>query len=209
MQPQFRLSRVAQAAESIAEADVVGSRISREQQWGLAPLHGALACARPGFLLQGPFGRANFPGWLGRNSTNIKRARLLRECASHMQLHASGDKAEVRQAYIPALRSKLLKPLLERGNDGIPDVLAALDEVSRESPSRVRPLASDSAWRPVLPAVQPFERRLRHHHGARAVVWCRRAPRPNQLVQWRLSSTRRATALAASQRRALRPFLPP
>jgi len=128
MQPQFRLSRVAQAAESIAEADVVGSRISREQQWGLAPLHGALACARPGFLLQGPFGRANFPSWLGRNSTNTKRARLLRECASHMQLHASGDKAEVRQAYVPALRSKLLKPLLERGNDGIPDVLAALDE---------------------------------------------------------------------------------
>jgi len=37
------------AAESIAEGDVVGSRISRTQQWGLAPLQGVLACAKPGW----------------------------------------------------------------------------------------------------------------------------------------------------------------
>ena len=28
-----------------------------EQQWGLAPLHGVLSCARPGAMLAGPFGR--------------------------------------------------------------------------------------------------------------------------------------------------------
>ena len=28
-----------------------------DQQWSLAPLHGVLACARPGYLLAGPLGR--------------------------------------------------------------------------------------------------------------------------------------------------------
>ena len=40
-----------------------------------------------------------------------------------MQAQASGDKAEIRQAYVPALRTQLLKPLLERGSDAIPEVL--------------------------------------------------------------------------------------
>ena len=39
-----------------------------------------------------------------------------------MQAQASGDKAEIRQAYVPALRTQLLKPLLERGSDAIPEV---------------------------------------------------------------------------------------
>ena len=35
----------------------VGCRIMSDQQWSLAPLHGVLACARPGYLLAGPLGR--------------------------------------------------------------------------------------------------------------------------------------------------------
>jgi replication factor C subunit 1 len=80
-----RMSRIADAAQSIVEADVVGCRIMSDQQWSLAPLHGVLACARPGFLLSGPMGRPGFPSWLGRNSTGTKRARLLREVSGHMQ----------------------------------------------------------------------------------------------------------------------------
>ena len=110
------------------QADVVGCRIMSDQQWSLAPLHGVLACARPGFLLAGPLGRPGFPSWLGRNSTGTKRMRLLRELGGHMQVHASGDKAEIRQAYVPALRHTLLAPLLARGSDGIADVIALLDE---------------------------------------------------------------------------------
>ena len=79
-------------------------------------------------MLAGPFGRPGFPSWLGRNSTLTKRSRLLRELGGHMQAQASGDKAEIRQAYVPALRTQLLKPLLERGGDAIPEVIAMLDE---------------------------------------------------------------------------------
>ena len=63
----------------------VGCRIMSDQQWSLAPLHGVLACARPGFMLAGPLGRPGFPSWLGKNSTMTKRARLLREFGGHMQ----------------------------------------------------------------------------------------------------------------------------
>jgi hypothetical protein len=48
LQQLQQLNRVAAAAESIADADIVGSRIGREQQWSLAPLAGVLACAKPG-----------------------------------------------------------------------------------------------------------------------------------------------------------------
>ena len=121
------LSRIVMASEAIAESDVVGKRISSEQQWSLAPLHGIMSCCAPGFFAQGTIGRVNFPAWLGRNSTSTKRQRLLRECTSHMQAQISGSKEEVRQSYVPALREALLRPLRDRGADGIPEVLELLD----------------------------------------------------------------------------------
>ncbi|EOD33929.1 putative clamp loader replication factor C subunit 1 [Emiliania huxleyi CCMP1516] len=125
------LNRMASAAESIAESDVVGSRIVREQQWTLSPLQGVLACARPGFFAAGGItSQARFPAFLGRFSTANKRQRLLRECASHMQAQASASKAEVRCSYVPALRSALVRPLKTSGSDGIEATLALLDEYS-------------------------------------------------------------------------------
>lgn len=124
------LERIAMASEAIVNADVVGKRISSEQQWALAPLHGILSCCAPGFYAQGSLGRVNFPSWLGRNSTSIKRHRLLRECTSHMQAQVSGSKGEVRVSYVPALRDLLLTPLLDGGADGIPRVLEIMDKYS-------------------------------------------------------------------------------
>ena len=73
------LHRATLASEFIACSDVVGARILKEQQWGLAPLHGALSCLAPGYMMQGNLGRLQFPQWLGRNSTgNSKRQRPLR-----------------------------------------------------------------------------------------------------------------------------------
>ena len=90
------LIATAQAADFIAIADVVSARVSSQQQWSLAPLHGALSCLAPGACVQGNISRLQFPVWLGRNSTNTKRWRLLGECATHMQvgsgaLHASAQ----------------------------------------------------------------------------------------------------------------------
>jgi hypothetical protein len=83
------LHRATLASDFIACSDVVGARILKEQQWGLAPLHGALSCLAPGYMMQGNLGRLQFPQWLGRNSTgNSKRQRTLTRsahasCAHH------------------------------------------------------------------------------------------------------------------------------
>ncbi|KAJ3041804.1 T-complex protein 1 subunit epsilon [Rhizophlyctis rosea] len=54
-----------------------------------------------------------FPAWLGRNSMQGKMTRLLREIQSHMRLHISGDKSEVRLNYIPSLIPLLSQPLTD------------------------------------------------------------------------------------------------
>ena len=45
----MKLSRMANAADYLAVGDVVGQRISSQQQWGLAPLHGAMSCLAVGY----------------------------------------------------------------------------------------------------------------------------------------------------------------
>ena len=115
------IHRAMWASEAIADADLVGTRILRDQSWGLAPLHGVLSCVTPGFKAATPGGvRVQFPSWLGRNSTRNKRMRLLREAASHAAGRVSASQESVRTAYIPALRGPLLAPLQQVRRDPLP-----------------------------------------------------------------------------------------
>jgi len=124
------LNRAASAAEAIAQADVIGTRIVREQQWGLAPVHGVMSCAKPGWHAAGHIGQLKFPSWLGRNSTFIKRQRLLREVSSHIQPHISGSRAEIRASYLAGLRRPLVRGLETRGADAIDDTIELMDQYS-------------------------------------------------------------------------------
>jgi replication factor C subunit 1 len=47
-----------------------------------------------------------------------------------VQAHISGSQEDVRKAYLPALRGPLLRPLRERGADGIEEVIAQMDAYS-------------------------------------------------------------------------------
>ena len=123
----YALHRAMHAADFVASSDVVGTRILKDQQWGLAPLHGALSCIAPGHYMRGNLGRVQFPQFLGRTSTTNKRARLLREATCRMASTISGSKTEVRGSYIPALRPYLLQPLLHSGADGIETTIERLD----------------------------------------------------------------------------------
>jgi len=68
--------------------------------------------------------------WLGQNSKQNKLSRQLGDVQIRMRLKVSGDKSEIRQAYIPALYPHIVKPLMDVGTvsksspfskDGIPD----------------------------------------------------------------------------------------
>ncbi|CAE6420324.1 Replication factor C subunit 1 Short=Replication factor C1 [Rhizoctonia solani AG-1 IB] len=45
-----------------------------------------------------------------------------------MRLKVSGNKAEIRQSYIPSLLPRLVRPLIEEGSNGVPSVIEIMDE---------------------------------------------------------------------------------
>ncbi|KAJ3054745.1 hypothetical protein HK097_000916, partial [Rhizophlyctis rosea] len=122
------LACLANAADAISQGDLVDSVLRRGQNWSLMPVHAAMSTVRPAFFAHGVTQQTFFPGWMGKNSTQGKMNRLLREIQSHMRLHISGDKAEVRLSYMPALVPVLTQPLVDDGADGIEDVIKTMDE---------------------------------------------------------------------------------
>jgi hypothetical protein len=54
--------------------------------------------------------------WLGQNSKQNKLQRALGDVQIRMRLKVSGDKAEIRQSYIPALFPHIVQPLMDEGS---------------------------------------------------------------------------------------------
>lgn len=122
------------AASSISDGDLVDAMIhGTQQQWSLMPLHAVTSTVRPAsFLYGGGLGYGGpmamtFPQWLGQNSKQGKLQRQLGDIQIRMRLKVSGNKAEIRQSYIPALLPRLVRPLIDEGTDGVSDVIEAMD----------------------------------------------------------------------------------
>ncbi|ESK94658.1 purine nucleotide binding protein [Moniliophthora roreri MCA 2997] len=129
------------AASSISDADLVDGLIhGPEQHWSLMPLHAICSTVRPASFMYGNgvhFGGPNsmsFPQWLGQNSRQNKLSRQLTDVQARMRLKVSGDKAEIRQSYIPALFPHIVKPLADEGASAVDEVIQHMDEyyLSRE-----------------------------------------------------------------------------
>lgn len=56
-----------------------------------------------------------FNRWLGKNSSQQKFTRILKELHLHMGLRVSGSKYEFRETYLPVLKKKLIHPLATDG----------------------------------------------------------------------------------------------
>lgn len=107
---------VAAAANLVAEGDVVGTAVMRQQRWELAPLHGILSTIGPAHIVQGPLGGPpRFPSWLGRNSTASKMWRVSRDLHAHMAPHLSAGRMQTLLYYLPLLEQALTRPLVEKG----------------------------------------------------------------------------------------------
>lgn len=85
------------------------------------PLHAVCSTVRPASFLYGMgagYGGPNamsFPQWLGQNSKQNKLSRQLTDVQARMRLKVSGDKAEIRQSYLPSLFPHVVQPLMEKG----------------------------------------------------------------------------------------------
>ncbi|KAK7061194.1 replication factor C subunit 1 [Favolaschia claudopus] len=123
------------AASSISDGDLVDALIhGPEQHWSLMPLHAVCSTVRPASFLYGQgahYGGSNavsFPQWLGQNSKQTKLSRQLTDVQIRMRLKVSGDKHEIRQAYIPALFPHIVKPLMDVGASAVEEVIEKMDE---------------------------------------------------------------------------------
>ncbi|KAF8607490.1 DNA replication factor C, large subunit [Ceratobasidium sp. AG-I] len=129
-----QLQLMDQAASSISDGDLVDAMIhGTQQQWSLMPLHAVMSTVRPSSFLYGQgagYGgpmSMTFPQWLGQNSKQGKLQRQLGDVQIRMRLKVSGDKNEIRQSYIPALFPRMIQPILDKGNESIPDVIETMD----------------------------------------------------------------------------------
>ncbi|TFY76813.1 hypothetical protein EWM64_g7199 [Hericium alpestre] len=140
-----------QAASSISDGDLVDAMIhGPEQHWTLMPTHAVLSTVRPASFLYGAgsgYGGPNamsFPQWLGQNSKQTKLSRQLGEIQIRMRLKVSGDKAEIRQSYVPALFPYIVQPMME-GSSAVDDVIERMDQyyLTREDLDTVMELGVD------------------------------------------------------------------
>ncbi|CAG8753548.1 8816_t:CDS:10, partial [Gigaspora rosea] len=119
------LEAISKAAASISDGAMCDSMIHGSQpQWSLMPVHGIFSCVIPTYYVHG----INTSGARYAFPRTNKYKRILREIQIHMRLKVSGDKNEIRQSYLPALFTALSQPLIEKGSDGISEVIKLMDQ---------------------------------------------------------------------------------
>jgi replication factor C subunit 1 len=130
------LKRMYEAANSMSDYAMVENEIrSGDQNWSLLPCS-AMLTVQVGYHAGGPNGGMlpgfpEFTSWMGKNSTKGKKLRLLGELHHHMNFKISGGTMDMRQTYLPVLRSQLLT-LLQ--TDQTQEAIRLMDEygLSRE-----------------------------------------------------------------------------
>ncbi|KRT81463.1 AAA protein [Oryctes borbonicus] len=114
------LQRVSWTADSISKSDLVDKKMRSSNNWSLLEVQAIYSSVLPGQYMEGNVrGQINFPTWLGKNSKKGKFKRLVSELQAHMRISTSGSRKSVNLDYIYHLRNCIIKPLRERGTNGI------------------------------------------------------------------------------------------
>ncbi len=124
------LEALADAAESISEADLCSSLIRGQQRWDLMPNHAVLSSIRPGSIACGGLSSfPMFPSFFGSLSKGNKFKRIVQELEMKVKAGGttSGSVRAFRLDYIPALTTCLATPLISAGSAGVDDVIDRLD----------------------------------------------------------------------------------
>ncbi|TMW53346.1 hypothetical protein DOY81_001550, partial [Sarcophaga bullata] len=123
------ISKVAKTADALSLGDLADKKIRSNSAWALLPTQAIFSSVMPGEYMSGHItGQINFPGWLGKNSRSSKRCRLAQEIHDHTRLRTSGSRLSVRLDYAPFLLDKIVKPLVDKGLEGVEESLATIKE---------------------------------------------------------------------------------
>lgn len=123
------LERLAAAADALSVGDMVERKIRSSQAWSLLPTQATFSSVLPGFHMAGSYtSTVNFPRWLGKQSRSNKRKRLAQEVHDHTRISTSGSRLSVRLDYASFLVDAIVRPLKEKGLEGVQDALAVIKE---------------------------------------------------------------------------------
>ena len=126
-----QLELLRKASESISDGDLVDRMIhGGEQHWSLMPLHAIASTVRPCSYIYGGTegGFPSFPSWLGQNSKQQRLTRAVVDLQAKMRLVCSGSRHDLRQHYLPSMWSMLIQPMVERGAEGVDEVIQLMDD---------------------------------------------------------------------------------
>ncbi|XP_058450932.1 replication factor C subunit 1 [Malaya genurostris] len=123
------MDQIALTADSLSRGDMVDRRIRSNMAWSLLPLQAMYSSVLPGEYMEGFFSaQINFPGWLGKNSKATKRKRLAQEIHDHTRTCTSGSRLSVRMDYAPFLVDAIVRPLKEKGSEGVDESLSVIKD---------------------------------------------------------------------------------
>uniref|UniRef100_F1KTG2 Activator 1 large subunit n=1 Tax=Ascaris suum TaxID=6253 RepID=F1KTG2_ASCSU len=129
MNDSQKLNALRKAADSISQGDIVERTIRTTGSWGLLNEQALFSSILPSMYMNGYLkSMINFPSWLGKNSMTNKRQRLMRQLASHTHLKISADCHSLVTDYVPVLRDRLCRPLVEKEGDGVSEVIATYNQ---------------------------------------------------------------------------------
>lgn len=140
----------AEAADFLSDSDLVDGVLRSRQDYSLMPIHAALSSIAPAYIMAGGVRGMKFPQWLGKNSTRNKNKRQIADLRSHISLRVSTSSSALNLDYVPLLRHRVVQPLVDRGKNGIDDVIDTMQEyqLARDDWDVLNELGSAFATRP-------------------------------------------------------------
>ncbi|EFN60580.1 Replication factor C subunit 1 [Camponotus floridanus] len=115
-----KLDKIAHAADSISQGDVIEKAMRSNMMWSLLPLHACFSFVIPTNEMSGNLDAlVRFPGWFGRNSKATRFNRLIQELTTHTRLTTGANKDALNMDYMVHIRNAIIKPLIDNGTDGI------------------------------------------------------------------------------------------
>ncbi len=154
--PLDNFERFDRVAASVCDLDQVSAKIHRDMDFSFLPLEAGM-CIRSASMAKGRIGFPGFPEYLGKNSTNVKRNRLVKEIAARLRCTSTATRME----YMEPLRDLIIRPLKgATGAQGVPGAvnLAIAYNLSRENifdtMNELQFCSDPSKWKPSL--VQQF-----------------------------------------------------
>jgi replication factor C subunit 1 len=127
------LERMSKAADSMSDfALAEGGIRGANMNWGLLPLTAVLA-VKTGYHAGGETGGflpgfPEFSAWLGKNSSQGRKTRILHELQHHVNYKISGGNVEMRLSYLPVFRDRFLSLLTSKEENAAEEAIELMDE---------------------------------------------------------------------------------